>query len=84
MGQDVAQAVEKMIVKDTGGSTGCNHTNCSCRIKNEDYEDFKSTNKKCTICKHPYYDHDIFAWGMKQIKLNIYFSIKLLYRNNKI
>ena len=50
------------LVKETGGSTRCNHTGCDFRIKNEEYEDFKSTNKACTVCKHPYYDHDIFAW----------------------
>ncbi len=48
------------LVKDLGGSTRCNHNGCDCKIKNEDYEDFKSTNKKCVHCKHPYYDHDIF------------------------
>ena len=41
----------------TGGHTHCKH--CICTIRNEDYDTFKSTNKKCG-CGHPYYDHDVF------------------------
>ena len=57
----IINAITGVFEQTTGGSTGCNHNGCNCRIKNEDYEDFKSTNKVCPVCKHPYYDHDIFA-----------------------
>ena len=62
--KDAWIAVDKVVAPAVGGSTRCNHSGCNCRIKNEDYEDFKSTNKKCTIFKHSYYDHDIFAWAL--------------------
>ena len=41
----------------TGGRTKCKH--CNCLISNEDFDSYKSTNKKCN-CGHYYYDHDLF------------------------
>ena len=41
----------------TGGRTKCKH--CQCLISNEDFDSYKSTNKKCN-CGHFYYDHDLF------------------------
>lgn len=46
------------IVPSTGGKTKCRH--CRCIIDNEDFDTYKSTNKSCVSCNHPYYDHDLF------------------------
>ncbi len=58
---DALAIIDKVggLVKETGGTTGCHH--CNCRISNEDYDTFKSTNKSCPVCRHPYYDHDLFS-----------------------
>ena len=33
----IINAITGVFEQTTGGSTGCNHKGCNCRIKNEDY-----------------------------------------------
>ena len=66
-----AKFFEKMAHGTTGGHTRCRRNNCGCLISNEDFDTYKSTNKECPVCKHPYYDHDLFLWLLTTLKISL-------------